>query len=124
MTLPFTVHKPAELELNEAADFYDIGDPGPGGMPINELERAVATVRKHKPRVLAVAHQKRRPFCRRAVADVGPTRGSSGRPERPSSTTGTPAAAHPQRVRTTTAGAPSGCRPRAYDEVNGPMIER
>ena len=37
---------------------------------------------------------------------------------------GAPAAAHPQHVRTTTAGAPSGCQPRAYDEVSGRTVER
>jgi plasmid stabilization system protein ParE len=92
MTLPFSVHDSAELELNEAADFYDIENTGLGSMLIDEFERAVATirehpeaapvilgkarrwrlvrfpyfliysVRKHELRVLAVAHQKRRPF--------------------------------------------------------------
>jgi len=92
MTLPFSVHDDAELELNEAADFYDIESLGLGSTLIDEFERAVATirehpqaapvvlgkvrrwgmlrfpyslvysVRKHELRILAVAHQKRRPF--------------------------------------------------------------
>ncbi len=92
MTLPFSVHDDAELELNEAADFYDLENPGLGSTLIDEFERAVATirehpeagpvilgrvrrwgmlrfpcslvysVREHELRILAVAHQKRRPF--------------------------------------------------------------
>ena len=92
MTPPFSVHDDAELELNEAADFYDLENPGLGSTLIDEFERTVATirehpeagpvvlgkarrwgmlrfpyslvysVREHELRVLAVAHQKRRPF--------------------------------------------------------------
>ena len=96
MTPPFSVHDDAELELNEAADFYDLENPGLGSTLIDEFERAVATirehpeagpvilgkvrrwgmlrfpyslvysVREHELRILAVAHQKRRPFYWRA----------------------------------------------------------
>jgi toxin ParE1/3/4 len=92
MTLPFSVHDDAELELNEAADFYDIKNPGLGGALIDEFEQAVATIRQHPEaapmilekvrrwgmlrfpyslvysvhehelRIVAVAHQKRRPY--------------------------------------------------------------
>ena len=92
MTPPFSVHDDAVLELNEAADFYDLENPGLGSTLIDEFERAVATirehpeagpailgkvrrwrmqrfpyalvysVREHELRILAVAHQKRRPF--------------------------------------------------------------
>lgn len=37
MTLPFSVHDDAELELNEAADFYDLENPGLGSTLIDEL---------------------------------------------------------------------------------------
>jgi len=47
MTLPFSVHDDAELELNEAADFYDLENPGLGSTLIDEFERAVATIREH-----------------------------------------------------------------------------
>lgn len=92
MTIPFSTHESAELELNEAADYYDVENPGLGGALIDEFERAVAairenpksaapisgsvrrrlltrfpyslyySVRKHELRILAVAHQRRRPF--------------------------------------------------------------
>ena len=41
MTPPFSVHDDAELELNEAADFYDAEDPGPGGVFPGVAERAL-----------------------------------------------------------------------------------
>jgi hypothetical protein len=47
VTLPFSVHNSAELELNEAADFYDIENPGLGRALIDEFEGAVATIREH-----------------------------------------------------------------------------
>jgi len=47
MTPPFSVHDDAELELNEAADFYDLENPGLGSTLIDEFERAVATIREH-----------------------------------------------------------------------------
>jgi plasmid stabilization system protein ParE len=86
------VHEAAEAEINEAADFYDIKSPGLGSAFIDEIDHAIrhiikfpdatpvvaAQVRKKvllrfpysmlysvssdEIRVLAVAHQKRRPF--------------------------------------------------------------
>ena len=82
----------AELELNEAADYYDLVSSGLGGVFLDEVERALAQVadfpdaaapvragvhrrllakfpyallyslRADEVRILAVAHQKRRPF--------------------------------------------------------------
>lgn len=86
------VHEMAEGEINEAADFHDIESPGLGSAFIDETHHAIrhisefpnaapvaaAQVRKKvlvkfpysllhsvesdEIRVLAVAHQKRRPF--------------------------------------------------------------
>jgi len=88
----FSVHEAAEAELNEAADFYDLESPGLGTVFIDEVQRAIASiarfpdaspliqgrlrrrllikfpyslvysVRPTEIRILAVAHQKRRPF--------------------------------------------------------------
>jgi len=44
MTLPFSVHDDAELELTEAADFYDAEDPGPGGVFPGVAERALKEI--------------------------------------------------------------------------------
>ena len=85
-------HEAAELELNEAADFYDLRDPGLGGAFLDEVERGLDQIVKHpeaaaqaqgavrkrilarfpysifysihedQVRILAIAHQKRRPF--------------------------------------------------------------
>ena len=87
-----SIHEAAEAEINEAADFYDIESPGLGSVFIDEIQRAIGNisefpeaaslvrgrVRKRliakfpyslvysaRPdgiRILAVAHQKRRPF--------------------------------------------------------------
>ena len=92
MTRSFSIHDAAEAEINEAADFYDLESPGLGSVFIDEVERAmeilspfpdaapllrgvvrkkplvkfpyslVYSVRPHELRLLAVAHQKRRPF--------------------------------------------------------------
>ena len=85
-------HEAAELELNEAADFYDLRDSGLGGAFLDEIERGLDHIAGHPAatpqafgavrrrvlarfpysilysihgdqiRILAVAHQKRRPF--------------------------------------------------------------
>ena len=82
----------AELELNEAADYYDLESPGLGNVFLGEVERVLAQVaelpkaampvhagvrkrlltkfpyallyslRENETRILAVAHQRRRPF--------------------------------------------------------------
>lgn len=92
MSRRFSVHEAAEAELNEAADFYDLESPGLGTVFIDEVQRAIASiarfpdaspliqgrlrrrllikfpyslvysVRPTEIRILAVAHQKRRPF--------------------------------------------------------------
>jgi len=85
-------HAAAELELNEAAEFYDVESPGLGSVFLDEVERVLSDVvafpeaappllgrvRKRllakfpyallyslppdEIRILAVAHLKRRPF--------------------------------------------------------------
>ncbi|WP_459873848.1 type II toxin-antitoxin system RelE/ParE family toxin [Endothiovibrio diazotrophicus] len=92
MSRRVTFHESAEVELNEAADFYDLESPGLGTLFIEEIERTLGTltefpeaapqirgrvraksmakfpyslmysVRPGEIRVLAVAHQKRRPY--------------------------------------------------------------
>jgi plasmid stabilization system protein ParE len=92
MSRLFSFHESAEAEVNEAADFYDLEDPGLGNVFLDEVERAIEaiaqypeaaplirggvrkksllkfpysllySVRPHEIRLLAVAHQKRRPF--------------------------------------------------------------
>ena len=86
------VHEVAEIEINEASDFYDLESPGLGTVFINEIQEnfekilefpeaselirdrvrkktlikfpysLIYSVRKDEIRILAVAHQKRRPF--------------------------------------------------------------
>lgn len=86
------IHESAELELNEAADFYDLRSPGLGSAFLDEVERSLGHIAKHpeaagptlgvvrkrvlarfpysilysvsddRIRILAIAHQKRRPF--------------------------------------------------------------
>ncbi len=88
----FSIHEAAEVEINEAADFYDIESPGLGTAFINEIGRGIEittcfpeaapliqgrvrrkilikfpysliySLRPDEIRLLAVAHQKRRPF--------------------------------------------------------------
>lgn len=92
MSRRFSIHETAEAEINEAADFYDLEDPGLGSVFIDEVERGIESisqfpeaaqllrgrvrkkllakfpyslvysVRPDEIRLLAVAHQKRRPF--------------------------------------------------------------
>jgi plasmid stabilization system protein ParE len=92
MTRLFSIHESAEAEINEAADFYDLESPGLGTVFIDEIEGAfehisrfpeatsliqsrvrrklivkfpyslIFSVRPNEIRILAVAHQKRRPF--------------------------------------------------------------
>lgn len=92
MSRKISIHETAEAEINEAADFYDLENPGLGSIFINEIEKAVGLILEYpeaalllrgkvrkKPllkfpyaliysvhpqeiRLVAVAHQKRRPF--------------------------------------------------------------
>jgi hypothetical protein len=82
----------AEIEVNEAADFYDLENSGLGNVFLDEVERAIGAISQYPEvgvliragvrkmsllkfpysliyaiksnefRLLAVAHQKRRPF--------------------------------------------------------------
>lgn len=92
MSRLLSIHEVAEAEINEAADFYDLKSPGLGSVFIDEIQRAIEnisefpdvaplirgrvrkkalikfpysllySVRPDEIRILAVAHQKRRPF--------------------------------------------------------------
>jgi hypothetical protein len=54
-------HEMAEVELNEAAQYYESEVRGLGKAFLSEVERAVLQIQFHV-RILAVANQKRRPF--------------------------------------------------------------
>ena len=41
------IHESAELELNEAADFYDLRSPGLGSAFLDEVERSLGHIAKH-----------------------------------------------------------------------------
>lgn len=86
------IHEAAEVEIDEAANFYDIASPGLGSTFIDEIEHTIRnisefpeaaplvrgrirrriiakfpyslvySVRPDEIRILAVAHHKRRPF--------------------------------------------------------------
>jgi plasmid stabilization system protein ParE len=92
MILRVFIHETAEAEINEAADFYDIQAPGLGAVFLDEVQHIIEavmlhpqasmllrgnlrrklmakfpyslvySVRPNEIRVLAIAHQKRRPF--------------------------------------------------------------
>jgi plasmid stabilization system protein ParE len=92
MKRSISIHEIAEIEINEAADFYDLESPGLGKVFIDEIQRVIEnisefpesapvlrgrlrkkplfkfpysliySVRPDEFRLLAVAHQKRRPF--------------------------------------------------------------
>jgi len=92
MSRPISIHEAAEAELNEAAEFYDLKSPGLGSIFIDEVEKGIEIISKYpeapplvrgrlrkkelirfpyslvyslRPneiRILALAHQKRRPF--------------------------------------------------------------
>lgn len=86
------IHEIAEIEIEEAVDFYDMQSPGLGGAFIDEFQRSlkrisefpnaaplirtrvrkrfmdrfpfsvIYSVRADQIRILAIAHHKRRPF--------------------------------------------------------------
>jgi plasmid stabilization system protein ParE len=92
MSPKISIHEAAEIELNDAADFYDIACVNLGSAFIDEVQRTIKkisefpeaapvirrqirkkpiakfpysviySVRLDEIRILAVAHQKRRPF--------------------------------------------------------------
>jgi plasmid stabilization system protein ParE len=96
MSPTLSIHELAETEINEAADFYDVENPGLGGIFLDEVQSAlggivdfpdaaplirgrvrkrimtkfpyslVYAVRRDSITILAVAHHKRRPFYWRA----------------------------------------------------------
>ena len=55
---PLRLHEDADLEVNDAADYYDRESPGLGSTFLDE----VYEVRDDAIRVLAVAHQRKRPY--------------------------------------------------------------
>ncbi|RJP25716.1 MAG: type II toxin-antitoxin system RelE/ParE family toxin [Candidatus Omnitrophota bacterium] len=92
MNRRISFHEAAEIEINEAADFYDRESPRLGSAFLDEVQQVmesisrypnaapliqgrvrkkilinfpyslIYSVRTHEIRILAVAHQKRRPF--------------------------------------------------------------
>lgn len=92
MSRSLQLHDAADLELNEAADFYDLENIGLGDVFLDDIERAFARIREFPDaapevvpgvrklvltkfpftiiysvrvdiiRVLAVAHQRKRPY--------------------------------------------------------------
>jgi toxin ParE1/3/4 len=92
MSRLLSIHEIAEVEINDVADFYDIVNPGLGTVFIDEIHRIIQSInmfpeaapiirgrirkksllkfpysliyslRHNEIRILAVAHQKRRPF--------------------------------------------------------------
>jgi plasmid stabilization system protein ParE len=92
MSRSLSIHEAAEVEINEAADFYDAESVGLGDVFIDEIQRTITrisefpeaapvvrggvrkrivakfpyslvySIRGDQIRILAVAHQKRRPF--------------------------------------------------------------
>jgi toxin ParE1/3/4 len=62
----FSIHETAEIEINEAADFYDAGPLIRGRVRKKPLVKfpysLIYSIRSDEFRLLAVAHQKRRPF--------------------------------------------------------------
>lgn len=92
MNARVSIHEAAEIELNDAADFYDIAGVKLGGAFIEMVQRTIKrisefpeaapvirlqirkmqvarfpysviySVRSNEIRILAIAHQKRRPF--------------------------------------------------------------
>jgi len=92
MSRKISIHEAVEIELNDAADFYDIACVNLGAVFIDEVQRTIKnisefpdsaqvmrgqirkkpiakfpysviySVRLDEIRILAVAHQKRRPF--------------------------------------------------------------
>jgi plasmid stabilization system protein ParE len=92
MSRRISIYEAAEIELNDAADFYDIACPNLGSVFIDEVQRTIGkisefpdaapvargqirkkpvakfpylviySVHSNEIRILAIAHQKRRPF--------------------------------------------------------------
>jgi plasmid stabilization system protein ParE len=64
-------HRLADRELNEAAEYYDLENPGLGASFLKEVDRCLQSIEDQpeagvKPssiRILAVMNLKRRPTC-------------------------------------------------------------
>ena len=44
MNSMFLIHETAEAEINEAADFYDLEDPGLGNVFLTDVERVIVAI--------------------------------------------------------------------------------
>jgi hypothetical protein len=44
MSRQFTIHEMAEVEVNEAADFYDLENSGLGNVFLDEVERGIGAI--------------------------------------------------------------------------------
>ena len=92
MTRSIQLHDAADVELNEATDYYDLESPGLGEVFLEDIERGFRRIREHPDaatavapgirklvltrfpfaiiyatpadtiRVLAIAHQRKRPY--------------------------------------------------------------
>ena len=92
MSRRLRLHKDAKVEINEAADYYDLKSPGLGGVLLDDIEEGFARIREYpdaavevatgvrklvlakfpftivyspRPdaiRILAIAHQRKRPY--------------------------------------------------------------
>lgn len=47
MRRKFTIHETAEVEINEAADFYDLKSPGLGNVYLSVIERAIGVIAQY-----------------------------------------------------------------------------
>jgi hypothetical protein len=64
-------HESAELELNEAADFYDIRSPGLGSDFLDEVERGLGHIAEHPEAAALALGNVRRRINRGAVSCSG-----------------------------------------------------
>lgn len=59
---PLRLHEDADLELNDAADYYDRESSGLGSIFLDEVDSGFDRIRDDAIRVLAIAHQRKRPY--------------------------------------------------------------
>jgi len=73
MSRSLRLHDAADLELNEAADFYDLESPGLGDVFLDDLERAFARIREFPDAAPTVAPGVRKlVLARHLTADSPP----------------------------------------------------
>ncbi len=60
MSRLFSIHETAEVEINEAADFYDLESPGLGSVFIEEIQRTVEGVSQFPEAALLVGGRVRK----------------------------------------------------------------